>query len=177
MTLPADTVWVVLPKAMTFTGGNGAGFESSPRIQRYRHFWRATSLPVRRLSFRSQAQVPSPATTRMDRAASLATAAARRLGLQGTSQAAADRQAHQYSRSAVEIQMVDSRRTGGVTRGCGGISAAEAGRGGRGCGHNGGVRDSIGSFCSENSGHFAGKKPAIRFAAFRRWSCWHAKGS
>ncbi len=31
VTLPADTVWVVLPKAMTFTGGNGAGFESSPQ--------------------------------------------------------------------------------------------------------------------------------------------------
>ncbi|HVN94600.1 MAG TPA: carboxypeptidase-like regulatory domain-containing protein [Terracidiphilus sp.] len=30
-TLPADTVWVVLPKSMTFTGGSGSGFESSPQ--------------------------------------------------------------------------------------------------------------------------------------------------
>jgi hypothetical protein len=30
-TLPADTVWVVLPKSMTFTGGSGTGFESSPQ--------------------------------------------------------------------------------------------------------------------------------------------------
>ena len=38
VTLPADTVWVVLPKAMTFTGGNGAGFESSlqdPTVQTF----------------------------------------------------------------------------------------------------------------------------------------------
>ena len=26
VTLPADTVWVVLPKSMTFTGGNGSGY-------------------------------------------------------------------------------------------------------------------------------------------------------
>lgn len=31
VTLPADTVWVVLPKAMTFTGGSGSGFEVSPQ--------------------------------------------------------------------------------------------------------------------------------------------------
>jgi hypothetical protein len=31
VTLPADTVWIVLPKAMTFTGGSGAAFESSPQ--------------------------------------------------------------------------------------------------------------------------------------------------
>ena len=31
VTLPADTVWVVLPKSMTFTGGSGSGFESSPQ--------------------------------------------------------------------------------------------------------------------------------------------------
>jgi hypothetical protein len=30
-TQPVDTVWVVLPKAMTFTGGAGAEFESSPQ--------------------------------------------------------------------------------------------------------------------------------------------------
>jgi len=38
VTLPADTVWVVLPKAMTFAGGNGAGFESSlqdPTVQTF----------------------------------------------------------------------------------------------------------------------------------------------
>jgi hypothetical protein len=31
VTLPADTVWVVLPKSMTFTGGSGSGFETSPQ--------------------------------------------------------------------------------------------------------------------------------------------------
>jgi hypothetical protein len=31
ITLPAQTAWVVLPKAMTFSGGSGAGFESSPQ--------------------------------------------------------------------------------------------------------------------------------------------------
>jgi hypothetical protein len=31
VTLPADTVWIVLPKAMTFTGGSGAAFVSSPQ--------------------------------------------------------------------------------------------------------------------------------------------------
>ncbi|MGA2909177.1 MAG: carboxypeptidase-like regulatory domain-containing protein [Terracidiphilus sp.] len=31
VTLPADTIWVVLPKSMTFTGGSGSGFESSPQ--------------------------------------------------------------------------------------------------------------------------------------------------
>jgi hypothetical protein len=30
-TLPADTVWVVLPKAMSFSGASGSGFESSPQ--------------------------------------------------------------------------------------------------------------------------------------------------
>ena len=31
VTLPADTVWIVLPKSMAFTGGSGSGFESSPQ--------------------------------------------------------------------------------------------------------------------------------------------------
>jgi hypothetical protein len=31
VTLLADTVWIVLPKAMTLTGGSGAAFESSPQ--------------------------------------------------------------------------------------------------------------------------------------------------
>lgn len=31
VTLPAETVWVVLPKSMTFTGGSGSGFASSPQ--------------------------------------------------------------------------------------------------------------------------------------------------
>ncbi len=30
-TLAADTVWVVLPKSMTFTGGSGTGFAASPQ--------------------------------------------------------------------------------------------------------------------------------------------------
>lgn len=30
-TLPAQTVWVVLPKSMTFTGGSGSGFQLSPQ--------------------------------------------------------------------------------------------------------------------------------------------------
>jgi hypothetical protein len=31
VTLPAATVWVVLPKSITFNGGSGSGFESSPQ--------------------------------------------------------------------------------------------------------------------------------------------------
>jgi len=31
ITLPAQTAWIVLPKSMTFTGGSGAGFQSSPQ--------------------------------------------------------------------------------------------------------------------------------------------------
>ena len=51
VTLPADTVWVVLPKAMTFTGGNGAGFESSPQDPTVQTFLARNVAPGKTLEF------------------------------------------------------------------------------------------------------------------------------
>jgi hypothetical protein len=51
VTLPADTVWVVLPKAMTFTGGNGAGFESSPQDPTVQTFLARNVAPGKALEF------------------------------------------------------------------------------------------------------------------------------
>ena len=51
VTLPADTVWVVLPKAMTFTGGNGAGFESSPQDPTVQTFLARGVAPGKALDF------------------------------------------------------------------------------------------------------------------------------
>jgi hypothetical protein len=51
VTLPADTVWVVLPKAMTFTGGSGAGFESSPQDPTVQTFLARGVAPGKTLEF------------------------------------------------------------------------------------------------------------------------------
>ena len=51
VTLPADTVWVVLPKAMTFTGGNGAGFESSPQDPTVQTFLARNVAPGKAIEF------------------------------------------------------------------------------------------------------------------------------
>jgi hypothetical protein len=51
VTLPADTVWVVLPKAMTFTGGNGAGFESSPQDPTVQTFLAKNVAPGKAVEF------------------------------------------------------------------------------------------------------------------------------
>jgi hypothetical protein len=51
VTLPADTVWVVLPKAMTFTGGNGAGFESSPQDPTVQTFLARNVAPGKAVEF------------------------------------------------------------------------------------------------------------------------------
>jgi len=48
VTLPADTVWVVLPKSMTFSG---AGFESSPQDQSMQTFLRRNATPGNALEF------------------------------------------------------------------------------------------------------------------------------
>ncbi len=70
LTLPADTLWVVLPKSMTFTGGSGSSFESvaagSDRAdlsdaQRRR--------PEKPSNFRSPAQARFRAKTRTGKAA------------------------------------------------------------------------------------------------------------
>jgi hypothetical protein len=51
VTLPADTVWIVLPKAMTFTGGNGAAFESSPQDPSVQTFLARNVVPGKALEF------------------------------------------------------------------------------------------------------------------------------
>jgi 5-hydroxyisourate hydrolase-like protein (transthyretin family) len=51
VTLPADTVWVVLPKSMTFTGGSGAGFESSPQDPTVQTFLARNATPEKELAF------------------------------------------------------------------------------------------------------------------------------
>jgi len=51
VTLPADTVWIVLPKAMTFTGGSGAAFESSPQDPSVQTFLARNVVPGKSLDF------------------------------------------------------------------------------------------------------------------------------
>jgi hypothetical protein len=51
VTLPADTVWVVLPKSMTFTGGSGSGFESSPQDPTVQTFLARNVAPGKALEF------------------------------------------------------------------------------------------------------------------------------
>jgi hypothetical protein len=51
VTLPADTVWIVLPKAMTFTGGSGAAFESSPQDPSVQTFLARNVVPGKALEF------------------------------------------------------------------------------------------------------------------------------
>jgi hypothetical protein len=51
VTLPADTVWIVLPKAMTFTGGSGAAFESSPQDPSVQTFLARNVTPGKALEF------------------------------------------------------------------------------------------------------------------------------
>lgn len=51
VTLPADTVWVVLPKSMTFTGGSGSGFETSPQDPSVQTFLARNVTPQKTLEF------------------------------------------------------------------------------------------------------------------------------
>jgi hypothetical protein len=51
VTLPADTVWIVLPKAMTFTGGSGSKFESSPQDPSVQTFLARNVAPGKALEF------------------------------------------------------------------------------------------------------------------------------
>jgi hypothetical protein len=51
VTLPADTVWIVLPKAMTFTGGSGSAFESSPQDPSVQTFLARNVAPGKALEF------------------------------------------------------------------------------------------------------------------------------
>jgi hypothetical protein len=50
-TLPADTVWVVLPKSMSFTGGSGSGFEPSPQDPSVQTFLARTVASGKSLEF------------------------------------------------------------------------------------------------------------------------------
>lgn len=51
VTLPADTVWIVLPKAMKFTGGSGSKFESSPQDPSVQTFLARNVAPGKALEF------------------------------------------------------------------------------------------------------------------------------
>jgi hypothetical protein len=51
VTLPADTIWIVLPKAMTFTGGSGAAFESSPQDPSVQTFLARNVAPGKALEY------------------------------------------------------------------------------------------------------------------------------
>jgi len=51
VTLPADTVWVVLPKSMTFTGGSASGFEPSPQDPTVQTFLARNVAPGKALEF------------------------------------------------------------------------------------------------------------------------------
>jgi hypothetical protein len=51
VTLPADTIWIVLPKSMTFTGGSGAGFETSPQDPSVQTFLARNVAPGKTLEF------------------------------------------------------------------------------------------------------------------------------
>jgi hypothetical protein len=51
VTLPVTAVWVVLPKAMTFTGGGGAGFQSSPQDASMQTFMTRNAVPGKAIEF------------------------------------------------------------------------------------------------------------------------------
>jgi hypothetical protein len=51
VTLPADTVWVVLPKEMAFTAGSGSKFESSPQDPSVQTFLARNVAPGKALEF------------------------------------------------------------------------------------------------------------------------------
>jgi len=51
VTLPVTALWVVLPKSMTFTGGSGAGFESSPQDPGMQTFMTRTAVPGKAVDF------------------------------------------------------------------------------------------------------------------------------
>ncbi len=51
VTLPADTVWIVLPKSMAFTGGSGSGFESSPQDPSVQTYLARNVAPGRSVEF------------------------------------------------------------------------------------------------------------------------------
>ncbi len=51
VTLPVDTVWVVMPKSMTFTGGSGAGFKSSPQDPSVQTFMARNVVPGKTVEF------------------------------------------------------------------------------------------------------------------------------
>jgi len=51
VTMPVAAVWVVLPKSMTFTGGSGAGFESSPQDPSMQTFMTQNAVPGKAIEF------------------------------------------------------------------------------------------------------------------------------
>ena len=51
VTLPVTAVWVVLPKSMTFSGGSGAGFQSSPQDPSMQTFMTRNGTPGKAIEF------------------------------------------------------------------------------------------------------------------------------
>jgi hypothetical protein len=51
VTQPVTAVWVVLPKSLTFIGGSGAGFESSPQDPSMQTFMTRNAIPGKAIEF------------------------------------------------------------------------------------------------------------------------------
>ena len=134
VTLPADTVWIVLPKSMAFTGGSGSGFESSPQDPSVQTYLARNVAPGHEVEFSVSG---TGSFARDDQNGQGNTGGQgdngeQNAGLRGWAGRRHWR-AHQYARSSVEVQVVDSWRVVAAAGGCSGLSAAQAGDcGGRG---------------------------------------------
>ena len=121
VTLPADTMWVVLPKSMTFSG---TGFEPSQQDPTVQTFMMRNVTPGKDVTFLISGTGSFP---REDQNAQGDNGQAG--APQGGQPGGGIGDAHQHARSAVEVQMVDSRRAGVTAGGGCGLPAAQAGGG------------------------------------------------
>jgi hypothetical protein len=118
VTLPARTVWVVLPKSMTFAG---AGFQSSPQDPGVQTFVAKNAVPGKAMEFTVSGSGSMPREAQ---------------GGAGGQQSADSRQparrrprrTHRHARPALEVQVVDSRRAGASHGGCRGLPPPQTGR-------------------------------------------------
>jgi hypothetical protein len=87
-TMPARTVWVVLPKSMTFAAGSGSVFQPSPQDPSFQTYLSRNVLPSS-LSSPSRAQALCPAKIKAHKVASRWAAVVQTQALQAQGQAAA----------------------------------------------------------------------------------------
>jgi hypothetical protein len=66
VSLPASTVWVVLPKSMTFASGAGSAFQPSPQDPGFQTFVTKNVLPGRMLEFTASGTGSLPSETQGD---------------------------------------------------------------------------------------------------------------